>query len=121
MSEVVESSKTATEIKMSKQRSYSTVVDIQNELKYRLTEFVDILAYWCKDLKLPISENYEVIFDFDDSLVVDTESERAAKLNEVAAGIISPEQYLRDVYKVDDVKDMLPNTEETYSDVIEEE
>ncbi len=121
LSEVEETSKTATEIKMSKQRSYSTVVDIQNELRDRLTEFVDILAYWCKALKIPIINEYEVTFDFDDSLVVDTESERAAKLNEVAAGIITAEQYLKDVYNLDDVKDMMPNVEETHIDVIEEE
>ncbi|WP_299034139.1 phage portal protein [uncultured Anaerococcus sp.] len=123
LSELQETSKTATEIKASKQRSYSTVKDIQNEMESTLRDFIDILAFWCKQLNINIDEKYTVSFDWDDSIVVDSETERLAKIQEVAAGLLSPEAYIKRRYGVDDegVKEYLPNAEESDRDILEEE
>lgn len=110
-----ETEKTATEIKASKQRSFSTVKDIQNELERTLRQFVEILSYWLK-----ISEKYDINFDFDDSLVIDSETERTVKLQEVATGIITKERYLQEVYGLEDTTEWIPQ-ESKVKDVLEEE
>ena len=55
---------------------------------------------------------HEVNIDFDDSIIVDKESERAKMLQEVTAGIISKEEYLSREYGVspDEAASMLPDT-----------
>ena len=54
---------------------------------------------------------HEVNVDFDDSIIVDKESERAKMLQEVTAGIISKEEYLSREYGVsqDEAASMLPD------------
>lgn len=123
LSELQETSKTATEIKASKQRSYSTVKDIQNELEGTLKEFVNIIAYWYEKLGIEFNKDYSLSFDWDDSIVVDSETERLVKIQEVAAGLLTPEAYIKWRYGVDDegVKEFLPNIDEESNDVLEEE
>ena len=55
-------------------------------------------------------KTHEVNIDFDDSIIVDKESERAKMLQEVTAGIISKEEYLSREYGVsqDEATAMLP-------------
>lgn len=123
LSHMEQTAKTAAEITTSQQRSYSTVKDMQNELEDCLREFVDILKFWFKELKLPYKEDSEVTFDFDDSLVVDSETEQKIRLQEVAAGILSPEAYLKWRYGVSDeeLKYIQANVEEKDDDIAEEE
>lgn len=54
---------------------------------------------------------HEVNVDFDDSIIVDKESERAKRMQEVTAGIISKEEYLSREYGVspDEAASMLPD------------
>lgn len=123
LSHMSETTKTASEIITSQQRSYSTVKDIQTELADCLEEFVEILKYWYKELGIPYSENCQVSFDFDDSLVVDSETEQKIRLQEVAAGILKPEAYLKWRYGVtdDELVDIQAGVEENRSDIAEEE
>ena len=122
LSKMVEVAKTATEIQMSQQRSYSTVVDIQNELETILTDLVEILAFWNKELKNEIAEDYKISFDFDDSIIVDSATEQQIMLSEVAAGILSPEEYLNRRYGEGSAETMLAKPEEENNDgIIEEE
>lgn len=107
LSEVDEVEKSATEVKSSKQRSYSTVVDIQKELEKCLRTAAEIIAFLLnKKIDLDIS------FSFDDSLVVDSETEQKIRLQEVAAELIKPEEYLMWRYGVSETeaKKMLPNS-----------
>lgn len=62
-------------------------------------------------------------FDFDDSLVVDSETEQKIRLQEVAAGILKPEAYLKWRYGVTDeeLKEIQAGVSEDRSDVAEEE
>ena len=93
LSEVQDTDKTATEIKASKQRSYATVSAIQTNVKKALTELVQVLDILCDIHRLAPRGACEQSFDFDDSLVTDSETEQKIWLQEVSAGIMSPVEY----------------------------
>lgn len=103
--------KTAEEIKASKQRSYSTVVDIQKALRVSLEHLVYAMDYFATLYNLSPTGEYEISFDFDDSIIIDNKSEQAIMIQEVAAGLIKPEMYLMRKYGVtkEQAKAMLPN------------
>ena len=102
--------KTATEIKASKQRTYSTVSDIQKSLEHALTDLVDAMNVWTRLYRLGSSGEYEVSFEWDDSLVMDMDTEYNLMLREISAGILKPEYYLKRRYGVTDeqLKEMMP-------------
>ena len=104
LSDASEQAKTATEMKMSRQRFYTTVTDLQHEIKKAFTEIANMIC------RLRQEEIGNVVFSFDDSLVVDKESEQKTMLSEVAAGLIRPELYLMKRYGVseEEAKTMLP-------------
>lgn len=106
--------KTAEEIKSSKQRSYSTVVDIQKNLQNALEHLVYAMDIWATLGNLAPGGKYEISFEFDDSLVVDAQSEQAILLQEISAGLIKPELYLMRRYGVteEQAKEMLPSVDE---------
>lgn len=66
---------TATEIKMSKQRSYATIVDCQKSLEDALEQLLYAMDVWCTLGNLAPAGTYETAYDFDDSIVVDTEAQ----------------------------------------------
>jgi len=103
--------KTATEIASSKQRSYSTVVDIQKALRVALEHLLYAMDWYTTYYKLAPEGDYEVSFDFDDSIVVNVKEEQMIMLNEVNSGLIKPEYYLQKRYGLSEqqAKDMLPN------------
>lgn len=122
-------SKTAEEIKSSKQRSYSTVADIQKNLQTALEELVWALIAWRTvdeaisgasqdedgNIVSPLSEisvpdDYEISFEWDDSLIVDSKTEQGILMAEVAAGLITPEYYLQKRYGMteEQIKTILP-------------
>ena len=92
-SDVQDSDKTATEIKASKQRSYATVSAIQNKLKKALTEYAEVLDILCDLHGLAPKGKLDQSFDFDDSLVTDSETEQKIWLQEVGSGLMSPVEY----------------------------
>lgn len=102
--------KTATEIKASKQRTYSTVSDIQKSLEHALIDLVDAMNVWARLYGLGSGEEYEVSFEWDDSLAMDMDTEYNLMLREVSAGILKPEYYLKRRYGVTDeqLKEMMP-------------
>lgn len=103
--------KTATEIKASKQRTYSTVSDIQKSLEHALTDLVDAMNVWARLYGLGSSEEYEVSFEWDDSLAMDMDTEYNLMLREISAGILKPEYYLKRRYGVTDeqLREMMPD------------
>ena len=90
LSDVQNVDKTAEEIKSSKQRSYSTVLDIQNSLKKALSEIVEIMDIYCDIYSICQKGEYSINFEFDDSLVVDRNSELNEKLLLLDKKIIKP-------------------------------
>lgn len=108
-SDVSNVDKTATEIKISKQRSFTTVAAIQKQLAVTLDRLYEVLCELCELYGLPYSDD-EIAYSFDDSLIVDAETERQIMFSEVSAGLISPVYYLMKRYGVteDEALKMLP-------------
>lgn len=86
--------KTATEIKISKQRSYATVTAIQESIEQALTGLIEAMNQWADLMKLP-GGSYDVKFEFGDSVVTDLAAESAIRMQEVAAGLLKPEEYIK--------------------------
>lgn len=86
--------KTATEINASKQRSYSSVALMQSSLENALKHLVYILDVYCDLYDLASIGEYEVSAEWDDSIIVDTESEQRIRLQETNLGLGSKLDYL---------------------------
>lgn len=86
--------KTATEINASKQRSYASVSQMQNSLEKALKHLVYILDVYCDLYELAPPGEYEVSAEWDDSIIVDTESEQRIRLQETNLGLGSKLDYL---------------------------
>lgn len=114
LSDVQVVSKTAEEIKSSKQRSYSTVADIQKSLKIAMEDLVNAMIILKSFYLGGTLTEPDISFEFDDSLIVDTATEQKIRLQEVSAGLIKPESYLSWRYGVseEEAKNMLPSMNE---------
>lgn len=86
--------KTATEINASKQRSYASVSQMQHSLEKALKHLVYILDVYCDLYELAPAGEYEVSAEWDDSIIVDTESEQRIRLQETNLGLGSKLDYL---------------------------
>jgi len=86
--------KTATEIKVSKQRSYTFVSDTQMALQRALEDLVYAMNFWAVLYGLiPPGNDYQVSFVWDDSIIVDAETERQTDRQDVAMGVMSLAEY----------------------------
>lgn len=86
--------KTATEIKSSKQRSYATVSKMQENLQKALENLIYAMDVLTTLYNLAPQGNYEVSFNWDDSLIVDTEREQTLQMQEVNVGLRSKVKYI---------------------------
>lgn len=86
--------KTATEINASKQRSYASVSQMQKSLEYALKHLVNILDVYCDLYELAPAGTYEVSAEWDDSIIVDAESEQRIIMQEVDKRLMSKKDYL---------------------------
>lgn len=93
LSRIDDTEKTATEVKSSKQRSYCTVSAIQKALRKSLEEYLVCLNDLCDFYRLAPNDKAEQSFEFDDSLITDSETDQRIWLQEVAAGLMSPAEY----------------------------
>jgi A118 family predicted phage portal protein len=81
--------KTATELKISQQRSYATVNDAQKALSVALDELVYAMDVWVTLTDLAPKGVYVVTSDFDDSIIVDRDTQFINDLRLVATNIMS--------------------------------
>lgn len=93
LSEPESEAKTATEIKMQKQRTYATVSSIQRALEKALRLLVSASDAIATLYHLAPIGDYEVNFVWDDSVIVDTEAERQRDMEEVASGLMQKWEY----------------------------
>lgn len=102
LSDPTETAKTATEIKIMKQRSYALITDIQKSLQSAL----DDLAYamYCLATLYDLAPDgmYETTYTWDDSVIVDAEAERIRDQQEVAQGLMLPYEYRMKWYGEDE-------------------
>ena len=93
LSDPTDVAKSATEIKIMKQRSYATIKDIQKSLESALKDLA--YAMYCLAVLYELSPdgNYELKFVWDDSVIVDAEAERIRDQQEVSQGLMLPWEY----------------------------
>ena len=80
---------TATELKILKQRSYSTNADIQAALEEALRDSVYVMDVYCSLYNITPAGKYEISFEWDDSILVDIDTELERRMSLVNAGISS--------------------------------
>ena len=81
--------KTATEIKILKQRSYQTNADIQQAIEDCLNDVVYIMNAYCDLYKITKDGKYDVSFEWDDSIIVDVDTEMAKQMTLLQNGLTS--------------------------------
>jgi A118 family predicted phage portal protein len=81
--------KTATEIKISQQRSYVTISDTQKALEAALEQLLWAMDTWATLAKLASKGAYSTSYDWDDSVVVDKEVMFTQDLRLVTSSIMS--------------------------------
>lgn len=86
--------KTATEIKSSKQRSYATVAKMQENLQTALEGLIYAIDVLITLYNLAPEGKYETSFEWDDSLIVDTEREQTLQMQEVSVGLRRKVKYI---------------------------
>ena len=80
--------RTATELNLLRQRTYSSVTDIQKALALALTGLADAMDTYCDIYSLTPHGKYSVSFDFDDSTVTDRQTEFTERQALVKSGIL---------------------------------
>ena len=85
--------KTATEINSSKQDYYVTVSDIQGALQTALEDLIYGIDVLMTLYKIPHKTNPKSSYEWDDSIVVDSEKKQSQSLIEKNAGLIDDVQY----------------------------
>lgn len=94
--------KTATEIKIMKQRSYATVTDIQKSLQSAIDGLVYAMYALATLYELAPDGEYQTAYVWDDSIVVDAESERLRDQQEVLQRLMLPWEYRMKWYGEDE-------------------
>ena len=94
--------KTATEIITSKQRSYSTITDIQRALQSALEDLIKAVDIYASLYRLAPEGEYSVSFVWDDSIIVDADAERSRDMSEVRMGIMQKWEYRMKWYGEDE-------------------
>lgn len=110
LSDVQQVAKTATEIKISKNRKYNRVKAIQNNLYGCLEDFAAGLAFYNSLL----NSGYEFDCKFKDSILTDEETERQQDRQDVAMGAMPLYEYRAKYYgeTIEEAKRMVQSKEE---------
>lgn len=110
ISDPANTDKTATEVKQSKQRSYSLVSDIQKAFQNSHESLIYAMYVLAYLYELAPDGEYETMFDFDDSIVVDSDVEFGRLMQMAAAKMIRPEKVTAWYFNVseEEAKKMLP-------------
>ena len=80
LSDVGVEAKTATEIIVLKQRNYQTNAEIQKALQYALEDTIYIMDALCDLYEITPDGEYDVSFEWDDSLIVSIDDELSKRL-----------------------------------------
>jgi A118 family predicted phage portal protein len=110
--------RTATEMKIMKQRSYATVSDIQEALGDALNDLVYAMYCLSTLYELAPDGEYETSFTWDDSIITDADTEREVDRQDVRDGFMLPYEYRMKWYGEDEktAKKKLAELEESEPD-----
>ena len=89
LSDATQEAKTATELKILKQRSYQTNADIQQAIEDTLRDVIYIMNAYCDLYEITPDGEYDVSFEWDDSLIVDIDEEITKRLTLMNEGLTS--------------------------------
>lgn len=89
LSEVTSEARTATELKIMKQRSYSANADIQKSLEKTLRDVFYIMNVYCTLYEIIPNSEYDISFEWDDSLIVDVDTELQKRIELMQNGLES--------------------------------
>ena len=89
LSDVSAEARTATELKILKQRSYQANADIQEALEDSLKEVIYIMNAYCDLYQITKQGEYDVNFEWDDSIIVDIDQEINKRITLMQNGLAS--------------------------------
>lgn len=89
LSDATSEARTATELKILKQRTYSENLEIQHALEDSLKEVVYIMNVYCDLYSITPTGEYDVSFEWDDSIIVDIDAELSKRLTLLQNGLTS--------------------------------
>jgi A118 family predicted phage portal protein len=89
ISDVAAEARTATELKILKQRSYSANAEIQKALEDTLKDVIYVMDVYCTLYNITPPGQYDVSFEWDDSILVDIDTELNKRLTLLNAGLTS--------------------------------
>lgn len=89
LSDVAAEARTATELKILKQRSYSANAEIQKALEDALKDLVYVMDIYCTLYKVTAPGEYDISFEWDDSILVDVETELGKRITLMQNGLAS--------------------------------
>ena len=85
--------KTATELKILKQRSYATVADNQKALEHCLRDVLQVMDQYATLYNLAPAGDYQVSFTWDDSIITDSEQQMNERMTLVGSGLMSKVEF----------------------------
>ena len=89
ISDAAAEARTATELKILKQRSYQTNADIQQAIEDCLQDVIYIMNAYASLYKITPEGEYDVNFEWDDSIIVDVDMELQKRITLMQNGITS--------------------------------
>lgn len=89
LSDATQEARTATELKILKQRSYQSNADIQESLEETLKDVVYIMDTYCTLYEITKPGEYDVSFEWDDSIIVDVDTELGKRMTLLQNGLMS--------------------------------
>lgn len=89
ISDAAAEARTATELKILKQRSYQTNADVQHAIQVALEDTIYIMNVYCDLYNITPTGEYEVSYEWDDSILVDVDSELSKRLMLMQNGLSS--------------------------------
>lgn len=89
LSDAAAEARTATELKILKQRSYQTNADIQQAIEDTLRDVIYIMNVYCDLYEITVDGDYDVNFEWDDSIITDVDAELSKRITLMQNGISS--------------------------------
>lgn len=89
LSDVLSEAKTATELKILRVRSYETNVHIQKAIQKALDDAIYVMNVYCDLYDITKDGEYEVSYEWDDSIIVDTDTELSKRIMLMQNGLAS--------------------------------
>ena len=89
LSDVISEAKTATELRMLRIRSYETNAHIQRAIERMLKDAIYVMNVYCDLYNITKAGEYEVSFEWDDSIINDSDTELTKRMILIQNGIAS--------------------------------